>query len=135
MRSFLSGNGTRGEDIFEHILYSELPTNLEFDLIQDEYPINLLTDLTLNGDESAVEQYQTSEKLNSDETSRQEIMELLWRLTEIGGNAKELSRLYFLEDGKVMLANYSGSGLQYSNWVMFGKKEASYKIVMIALIR
>ena len=135
LRTFLSGFGTRGTEVSELIRASNIPINLEFTIVKEESPISLKTEFQSEYKEfSEMEIINTYVELNWQNLIKPEILNTF---EEIVSNDKELgkeTRIYVLKEGGFCLAQFAGSGLQYSRWVAFEKTEKGYAMRIIAII-
>lgn len=134
IRTFMSGFGTRGQEFREDIIPSEFPENLTFH-VQGEEPIELKISFKVDKkDYSNIKVYDTDESLDWDSLIKPDILKTFGKLIE---NEKELdigTRIYKLKGDSFCLAQFSGSGLQYSSWAVFEKKDKEYFLKIVALV-
>ncbi len=135
LRTFTSGFGTRGQEVYETISSSKIPEDLTFSFVQGEAPIKLKTEFkTSEEDILDIKVYDSDEGLNLDSFIKPDILNTFGKL--IGNNKPldEETRIYKLKGDSFCLAQFSGYGLQYSNWAVFEKKDKGYLLKIIAVI-
>lgn len=134
IRTFSSGNGTRGAEIDETINPSKMPCNLVFSIIKGEEPISFKDEFeTDNKDFSKMKLINISKYYNWNNELSTDIIN---NFGEIVGNKDpgEDTNLYIFKDGSFSIAQFAGSGLQYSNWAVFSKKGGKYQLEILAII-
>lgn len=135
LRTFTSGFGTKGAEVSETIDSLKIPQNLEFNIVKDESPISLKTEFdSKNKKYSEMKIVNTNEDLNWESLIKPDILNTLGKIVDNDKDLGEETRVYILNGGGFCLAQFAGSGLQYSRWAAFEKIEKGYALRLIAII-
>lgn len=135
LRTFISGFGTRGQEVYETITPPEFPEDLTFSFVKGEAPIKLKTEFKIDKKDSLdIKAYDSDESLNWDNLIKPDILKTFGKLVGSEKEPSEKTRIYKLQGDIFCLAQLSDSGLQYSNWAVFEKKDKEFFLKIIALV-
>lgn len=135
IRTFLSGNGTRGAEIFHKVKTSKIPNKLIFSLIKGEYPIDLKTEFHTDlKDYSTIKVIKSNMNLDLHSFLIDDLLTNFTKLRCDENKVGEGTFVYILKNGSFCLAQFDGSGLQYSRWTIFQYKNNEYKIKALIIV-
>jgi hypothetical protein len=136
IRTYPSGNGTRGAEVNETIAATELPSDLTFDLVKGEPPISLQVEWRTTDDRntSKLNPQITGTTFDWTQIDKSGVLESLEGMMGKDDESLTGNRLYVMSDGSFCLAEYSGCGFEWSRWAVFRKRGDTYTVAIIATV-